>query len=544
MGKSLQFDEAARRAMERGVNILADTVKVTLGPKGRNVVIAKSYGAPLITNDGVTIAKEIELSDPAENMGAQLVKQVAEKTNDVAGDGTTTATVLAQAMVKEGLRNLAAGAQPMELKYGIEQAVAAITEALRKNSTAVSGKSQIADVATISAQDKAIGDLIAEAMDKVGKDGVITVEESSTTGLELEFTEGMQFDKGYISPYFVTDSDRMETVLEDAYILISGQKISALSEILPVLEKVAQASKPLLIIAEDVEGEALSTLVVNRMRGTFASAAVKAPGFGDRRKAMLQDIAILTGGQVISAEVGLKLEQIDIEMLGKARRIVITKDATTIVDGAGNKADVAARVTEIRREIENTDSDWDREKLQERVAKLAGGVCVIKVGAHTEVELKEKKHRLEDAISATRAAVEEGIVVGGGAALVHAAAALDNDLGFEGDRAVGVRLVRKACDEPLRWSAENAGQEGYVVVSKVRGMKPNEGFNAYSETYTDLVKEGVIDPVKVTRSALANAASIAAMFITTEALVFETPEEKKEEAAGHGHSHGAGGHSH
>ena len=544
MGKSLQFDEAARRAMERGVNILADTVKVTLGPKGRNVVIAKSYGAPTITNDGVTIAKEIELSDPAENMGAQLVKQVAEKTNDVAGDGTTTATVLAQAMVKEGLRNLAAGAQPMELKYGIEQAVNAITEALRKNSTAVSGKSQIADVATISAQDKAIGDLIAEAMDKVGKDGVITVEESSTTGLELEFTEGMQFDKGYISPYFVTDADRMETILEDAYILISGQKISALSEILPVLEKVAQASKPLLIIAEDVEGEALSTLVVNRMRGTFASADVKAPGFGDRRKSMLQDIAILTGGQVISAEVGLKLEQIDISLLGKARRVVISKDATTIVDGAGNKNDVAARVTEIRREIENTDSDWDREKLQERVAKLAGGVCVIKVGAHTEVELKEKKHRLEDAISATRAAVEEGIVVGGGAALVHAAAALNNDLGFEGDRAVGVRLVRKACDEPLRWIAENAGQEGYVVVSKVRAMKPNEGFNAYSEQYTDLVKEGVIDPVKVTRSALANAASIAAMFITTEALVFETPEEKKEEAAGHGHSHGAGGHSH
>ena len=544
MSKSLQFDEAARRAMERGVNILADTVKVTLGPKGRNVVIAKSYGAPLITNDGVTIAKEIELSDPAENMGAQLVKQVAEKTNDVAGDGTTTATVLAQAMVKEGLRNLAAGAQPMELKYGIEQAVSAITEALRKNSTAVSGKSQIADVATISAQDKAIGDLIAEAMDKVGKDGVITVEESSTTGLELEFTEGMQFDKGYISPYFVTDADRMETILEDAYILISGQKISALSEVLPVLEKVAQASKPLLIIAEDVEGEALSTLVVNRMRGTFASAAVKAPGFGDRRKAMLQDIAILTGGQVISAEVGLKLEQIDISMLGKARRVVISKDNTTIVDGAGNKNDVAARVTEIRREIENTDSDWDREKLQERVAKLAGGVCVIKVGAHTEVELKEKKHRLEDAISATRAAVEEGIVVGGGAALVHAASALNNDLGFEGDRAVGVRLVRKACDEPLRWIAENAGHEGYVVVSKVRAMKPNEGFNAYSETYTDLVKEGVIDPVKVTRSALANAASIAAMFITTEALVFETPEEKKDESAGHGHSHGPGGHSH
>jgi chaperonin GroEL len=548
MGKSLHFDEHARRGMERGVNILADTVKVTLGPKGRNVVISKSYGAPLITNDGVTIAKEIELSDPAENMGAQLVKQVAEKTNDVAGDGTTTATVLAQAMVREGLRNLAAGAQPMELKYGIEQAVSALSEELRKNSTAVSGKSQIADVATISAQDKAIGDLIAEAMDKVGKDGVITVEESSTTGLELEFTEGMQFDKGYISPYFVTDSDRMETVLEDAYILISGTKISNLNEVLPVLEKVASASKPLLIIAEDVEGEALSTLVVNRMRGTFASAAVKAPGFGDRRKAMLQDIAILTGGQVITPEVGLKLDQIDLTLLGRARRVVITKDNTTIVDGAGDKAAVAGRVSEIRNEIANTDSDWDREKLQERVAKLAGGVCVIKVGAHTEVELKEKKHRLEDAISATRAAVEEGIVVGGGAALVHAATALENDLGFEGDRAVGVRLVRKACDEPLRWIAENAGEEGYVVVSKVRAMKANDGFNAAEGTYSDLVKQGVIDPVKVTRSALANAASIAAMFITTEALVFETPEEKQEpEASGHGHgghSHGPGGHTH
>ena len=545
MGKSLQFDEAARRAMERGVNILADTVKVTLGPKGRNVVIAKTYGAPLITNDGVTIAKEIELSDPAENMGAQLVKQVAEKTNDVAGDGTTTATVLAQAMVKEGLRNLAAGAQPMEIKLGIEAAVKAVAEELKKNSKAVSGKSQIADVATISAQDKAIGDLIAEAMDKVGKDGVITVEESSTTNLELDFTEGMQFDKGYISPYFVTDSDRMETVLDDAYILISGQKISALSEILPVLEKVAQANKPLLIIAEDVEGEALSTLVVNRMRGTFTSAAVKAPGFGDRRKSMLQDIAILTGGQVISAEVGLKLDAVTLDLLGRARRIVITKDATTIVDGAGDKADVAARVGEIRNELANTDSDWDREKLQERVAKLAGGVCVIKVGAHTEVELKEKKHRLEDAISATRAAVEEGIVVGGGAALVHAASALDNDLGLTGDRAVGVRLVKKACDEPLRWIAENAGHEGYVVVAKVRSMKPNEGFNAGTEIYGDLVADGVIDPVKVTRSALANAASIAAMFITTEALVFETPDDQKEEASsGHGHSHGPGGHSH
>ncbi len=544
MPKSLQFDENARRAMERGVNILADTVKVTLGPKGRNVVIAKSYGAPVITNDGVTIAKEVELSEPAENMGAQLVKQVAEKTNDVAGDGTTTATVLAQAMVKEGLRNLAAGAQPMELKYGIEQAVNAVTEELRKNSKAVTGKSQIADVATISAQDKSIGDLIAEAMDKVGKDGVITVEESSTTGLELDFTEGMQFDKGYISPYFVTDSDRMETVLEDAYILITSNKVAALNEVLPVLEKVAQASKPLLIIAEDVEGEALSTLVVNKIRGTFTSAAVKAPGFGDRRKAMLQDIAVLTGGQVIAPEVGLKLDQIDVSLLGKARRVVITKDDTTIIEGAGKKSDVEARVSEIRREIETTDSDWDREKLQERVAKLAGGVCVIKVGAHTEVELKEKKHRLEDAISATRAAVEEGIVVGGGAALVHAASALDKDLGFEGDRAVGVKLVRKACDEPLRWIAENAGQEGYVVVSKVRAMKANEGYNAANDTYGDLVKDGVIDPVKVTRSALANAASIAAMFITTEALVFETPEEKKEEAAGHGHSHGPGGHSH
>jgi len=545
VGKSLQFDEAARRAMERGVNILADTVKVTLGPKGRNVVIAKSYGAPLITNDGVTIAKEIELSDPAENMGAQLVKQVAEKTNDVAGDGTTTATVLAQAMVKEGLRNLAAGAQPMDIKFGIEAAVKAVSEELKKNSTAVSGKSQIADVATISAQDKAIGDLIAEAMDKVGKDGVITVEESSTTGLELDFTEGMQFDKGYISPYFVTDTDRMETVLEDAYILISGQKISALSEILPILEKVSQAGKPLLIIAEDVEGEALSTLVVNRMRGTFTSAAVKAPGFGDRRKSMLQDMAVLTGGQVITSEVGLKLDQVTVDLLGRARRVVITKDTTTIVDGAGDKNEVAGRVAEIRSEIANSDSDWDREKLQERVAKLAGGVCVIKVGAHTEVELKEKKHRLEDAISATRAAVEEGIVVGGGAALVHAASVLDGDLGFEGDKAVGVRLVRKACDEPLRWIAENAGHEGYVVVAKVRSMKPSEGFNAYSEVYEDLVKIGVIDPVKVTRSALANAASIAAMFITTEALVFETPEESKEEASsGHGHSHGPGGHSH
>ena len=546
MGKSLQFDEQARRAMERGVNILADTVKVTLGPKGRNVVIAKSYGAPIITNDGVTIAKEIELSDPAENMGAQLVKEVATKTNDVAGDGTTTATVLAQAMVKEGLRNLAAGAQPMDIKQGIEAAVAAVSENLRKQATPVSGKAQIADVATISAQDRAIGDLIAEAMDRVGKDGVITVEEASTTGLDLEFTEGMQFDKGYISPYFVTDQDRMESILEDAYVLISAGKVSALAELLPILEKVSATSKPLLIIADDIEGEALSTLVVNRMRGVFTSVAVKAPGFGDRRKAMLQDIATLTGGQVISAEIGMKLDAASLEDLGRARRIVVSKDATTIVEGAGDKGAVAARVSELRKEIENSDSSWDKEKLQERVAKLAGGVCVIKVGAHTEVELNEKKHRLEDAISATRAAVEEGIVVGGGAALVHAADALEGDLGFTGDKAVGVRLVRKACDEPLRWIAENAGLEGYVVVAKVRAMKPNEGFNAATDVYGDLAKDGVIDPVKVTRSALANAASIAAMFITTEAVVFEKPAEQAaaEAAGGQGHSHGPGGHSH
>ena len=542
-GKQLHFDEVARRAMERGVNILADTVKVTLGPKGRNVVISKSFGAPTITNDGVTIAKEIELSDPAENMGAQLVKEVATKTNDVAGDGTTTATVLAQAMVKEGLRNLAAGAQPMDLKQGIEAAVVKVTETLRSHATPVGGKEQIANVATISAQDRAIGELIAEAMEKVGKDGVITVEESSTTALELDFTEGMQFDKGFISPYFVTDTDRMEAVLDDPYILISGGKISALSELLPILEKVAQSSKPLLIIAEDVEGEALSTLVVNKMRGVFTSAAVKAPGFGDRRKAMLEDMAILTGATVVTTEIGMKLDQVGLEVLGRARRVVLDKDNTTIVDGAGEKKRVQDRIAEIKNEIDNTDSDWDRTKLQERLAKLAGGVCVIKVGAHTEVELKEKKHRLEDAISATRAAVEEGIVVGGGAALVHAADSLDGDLGLTGDKAVGVRLVRKACDEPLRWIAENAGLEGYVVVSKVRAMKPNEGFNAATDVYGDLAKDGVIDPVKVTRSALANAASIAAMFITTEALVFEKKEEEEADA-GHGHKHGPGGHTH
>ena len=544
MAKILQFDEEARRGMERGVNILADVVKVTLGPKGRNVVIDKKFGGPTVTNDGVTIAKEVELSDPAENMGAQLVKEVATKTNDVAGDGTTTATVLAQAMVREGLRNLAAGAQPMGLKIGIEAAVAAITKKLHEIATPVSGKAQIADIATISAQDSAIGELIADAMDKVGKDGVITVEESSTTNLELDFTEGMQFDKGYISPYFVTDAERMEAVLEDAYILVTSGKISAIAEILPLLEKVVQSGKQLLIIAEDVEGEALSTLVVNRMRGTFTSVAVKAPGFGDRRKAMLQDIAILTGGQVVSTEIGLKLDQVGLDVLGRARRVVVTKDNTTIVDGAGKKSDVDARVNEIRNEIERADSDWDREKLQERVAKLAGGVCVIKVGAYTETELKEKKHRLEDAISATRAAVEEGIVVGGGAALVHAADVLADDLGKQGDEAVGVRLVRKACDEPLRWIAENAGKEGYVVVAKVRALSKNEGYNAASDVYGDLVKDGVIDPVKVTRSALANAASIAAMFITTEALVFEKKEEEIPAAGGHGHSHGPGGHSH
>lgn len=544
-GKQLQFDENARRSMERGVNILADTVKVTLGPKGRNVVIAKSFGAPLITNDGVTIAKEIELSDAAENMGAQLVKEVATKTNDVAGDGTTTATVLAQAMVKEGLRNLAAGAQPMDLKLGIEAAVAKVSETLRSHATPISSKDQIANVATISAQDRAIGELIAEAMEKVGKDGVITVEESSTTALELDFTEGMQFDKGYISPYFVTDTDRMETVLDDPYILITAGKVSALAELLPILEKVAQASKPLMIIAEDVEGEALSTLVVNKMRGVFTSAAVKAPGFGDRRKAMLEDMAILTGATVVTTDIGMKLDQVGLEVLGRARRVVIDKENTTIVDGAGEKQRVQDRIAELRKEIEVTDSDWDRTKLQERLAKLAGGVCVIKVGAHTEVELKEKKHRLEDAISATRAAVEEGIVVGGGAALVHAVDSLEGDLGFTGDKAVGVRLVRKAADEPLRWIAENAGLEGYVVVSKVRAMKPNEGYNAATDKYGDLTADGVIDPVKVTRSALANAASIAAMFITTEAVVYEKKDDEEVDAGhGHGHKHGPGGHTH
>ncbi len=545
MSKNLAFGHSARHSIEHGVDALANAVKVTLGPKGRNVVIDKKFGAPTITNDGVTIAREIELSDAAANLGAQLVKEVATKTNDVAGDGTTTATVLAQAMIHEGLRNLAAGASPMEIKRGMEAAVEKLTEELARVATPVIDQSQIADVATISAQDRVIGDLIAQAMDKVGKDGVITVEEANTTTLEIDFTEGMQFDKGYISPYFVTDAERMETVLADAFVLISQNKISALGDLLPILEKVAAAGKPLLIIAEDIDGEALSTLVVNRMRGLFTSVAVKAPGFGDRRKASLQDIAILTGAQVIAPEVGLKLEDITLESLGKARRVIVTKENTTIIDGAGEASEVAARIGEIRAEIERTDSDWDREKLQERLAKLAGGVCIIRVGAYTEVEMKERKHRLEDAISATRAAVEEGIVAGGGAALVHAAEVLVGDLGRTGDEAVGVRLIAKSVMEPLRWIAENGGLEGYVVVANVRAMGDDEGFNAATGVYENLIKAGIIDPVKVTRSALANAASIAAMLLTTEVSVIERPEAKvASQGSSSGHSHGPGGHGH
>jgi chaperonin GroEL len=547
MPKILQFDETARRSLERGVNKLADTVRVTIGPKGRNVVIDKKFGAPTITNDGVTIAREVELDDPYENLGAQLVKEVATKTNDIAGDGTTTATVLAQALVREGLRNVAAGASPASLKKGIDAAVAAISKQLHANSREVDGKEDIAAVAALSAQDPAVGELIADAFDKVGKDGVITVEESQTFGVDLEFTEGMQFDKGYLSPYFATDQERMEAVLEDPYVLIHQGKISAIQDLLPLLEKVIAAggSKPLLIIAEDVEGEALSTLVVNKIRGTFNAVAVKAPGFGDRRKAMLGDIAALTGGTVISEEVGLKLDQAGLDLLGTARRITVTKDDTTIVDGAGDKADVDGRIRQIKAEIDASDSDWDREKLQERLAKLAGGVCVIRVGAATEVELKERKHRLEDAISATRAAVEEGIVSGGGSALVHAAKVLDSDdLGLSGDEATGAAVVRRAVVEPLRWIAENAGLEGYVITSKVSELAPGQGFNAATGEYGDLVKQGVIDPVKVTRSALENAASIAALLLTTETLVVEKPEEEEPAAAGHGHSHGPGGHSH
>jgi chaperonin GroEL len=542
MAKILEFDEDARHSLERGVNALADAVRVTLGPKGRNVVIDKKWGAPTITNDGVTIAREIELEDPYENLGAQLAKEVATKTNDIAGDGTTTATVLAQAMVREGLKQVAAGAAPLTLKKGIEQAVAAASDELLKNARAVSGKEEIANVATISSQDSEIGSLIADAFDKVGKDGVISVEESSTTAMELEFTEGMQFDKGYISPYFVTDAERMEAVLEDARILLVQNKISSIQELLPLLEKVSQAGKPLMIIAEDVDGEALSTLVVNRIRGTFPSVAVKAPAFGDRRKAILQDIATLTGAQVVSPEVGLKLDQVGLEVLGTARRVVVTKDTTTIVDGGGDHKEIEDRVAQIRSDIERSDSDWDREKLQERLAKLSGGVVVIKVGAHTEVELKEKKHRIEDAVSATRAAIEEGIVPGGGTALVQVAAVLKDDLGLEGDAATGVSIVRRACFEPLRWIAENAGEQGYVVVSKVSELPAGHGLNAATGEYVDLVAAGVIDPVKVTRSALQNAASIAAMLLTTEALIVEKPAEEEPEAHGHGHSHH--GHSH
>ncbi|HEX5522284.1 MAG TPA: chaperonin GroEL [Pedococcus sp.] len=537
MAKTLEFNDDARKSLERGVDALANAVKVTLGPKGRNVVIDKKWGAPTITNDGVTIAREIELEDSYENLGAQLAKEVATKTNDVAGDGTTTATVLAQAMVKEGLRNVAAGAAPAGLKRGIDKAVEAVQARLFENAREIEGKDEIAQVAALSAQDETIGATIADAFDKVGKDGVITVEESSTATTELEFTEGMQFDKGYISPYFISDAERMEAVIEDAYILINQGKISAIADVLPVLEKVVKAGKPLLVIAEDVDGEALSTLVVNKIRGTFNVVAVKAPGFGDRRKAMLQDLAVLTGGQVISEEVGLKLDQADLDVLGHARRIVVTKDTTTVIDGAGKPDDVEGRVNQIKAEIERTDSDWDREKLQERLAKLAGGVCVIRVGAHTEVELKEKKHRIEDAISATRAAIEEGVVAGGGSALIHAAAAID-DLGLEGDEATGANIVRKAAAEPLRWIAENAGMEGYVAVSKVAELKPGSGLNAATGDYVDLIKAGVIDPVKVTRSALRNAASIASMVLTTDTLVVEKKEDEPEAAGGHGHGHG------
>ncbi|NLH69172.1 MAG: chaperonin GroEL [Brooklawnia sp.] len=533
MAKQLLFDEEARRALERGVDALANTVKVTLGPKGRYVVLDKKYGAPTITNDGVTVAKEVELTDPYENLGAQLAKEVATKTNDIAGDGTTTATVLAQALVHEGLRAVASGANPIGLKRGIDKAVQAVVEELRSAASEVDSTADMANVATISSRDEEIGEIIAQAFDKVGKDGVITVEESNTFGTELDFTEGMQFDKGYISPYFVTDQDRMEAVLEDPYILINQGKISNMNELLPILEKVIAAHGQLVVIAEDVDGEALSTLVVNKIRGTFTSVAVKAPAFGDRRKAMLQDIAILTGGQVVAPEVGLKLDQVGLEVLGRARRVVVAKDNTTIVDGAGSAEEVNGRVEQLRAEIERTDSDWDREKLAERVAKLAGGVCVIKVGAATEVELNEKKHRIEDAVSATRAAIEEGIVAGGGAALVHAAKVLDGVKGADHDEQMGIQIVRKAAVEPLRWIAENGGEPGYVIVAKVAELGPNEGYNAKTGKYTDLMADGVIDPVKVTRSALANAASIASMLLTTETLVVNKPEDADE--SGHAH---------
>ena len=527
MAKMIAFDEEARRGLERGMNHLADAVKVTLGPKGRNVVLEKKWGAPTITNDGVSIAKEIELEEPYEKIGAELVKEVAKKTDDVAGDGTTTATVLAQALVREGLRNVAAGANPMALKRGIEAAVANVTEELAKLAKDVETKEQIASVASISAGDESVGEIIAEAMDKVGKEGVITVEESNTFGLELELTEGMRFDKGYISPYFVTDTERMEAVLEDPYILVANSKISAVKDLLPVLEKVMQAGKPLLIIAEDVEGEALATLVVNKIRGTFKSVAVKAPGFGDRRKAMLQDIAILTGGQVVSEEVGLKLESIGLDMLGRARKIQVTKDETTVVDGAGDADQIQGRVNQIRAEIENSDSDYDREKLQERLAKLAGGVAVIKIGAATEVELKERKHRVEDAVRAAKAGVEEGMVPGGGVALVQAGKTAFDKLDLQGDEATGAQLVKSALDAPLRQIAVNAGLEGGVIVERVRNLQVGHGLNAATGEYVDMLAAGITDPAKVTRSALQNAASIAALFLTTEAVVADKPEKEK-----------------
>ena len=526
MSKMLKFDEEARRALEAGVNKLADAVRVTLGPKGRNVVLDKKFGAPTITNDGVSIAKEVELEDPFENMGAQLVKEVATKTNDAAGDGTTTATVLAQAMVHFGLRNVTAGANPMGLKKGIEKAIAAAVESIKQLAQKVEDKAQIASVATISAADSAIGNVIADAIDKVGKDGVVTVEESNTFGIELDFTEGMLFDKGYLSPYFVTDAERQEAVLDDAYILLYGSKISTVQALLPALEAVMKTGKPLVIIAEDIEGEALATLVVNKIRGTFTSVAVKAPGFGDRRKAMLQDMAVLTGGQVISEEVGLKLENITLDLLGRAKRVIVTKDETTIVDGNGEKSDVEGRINQIKAEIENTDSDWDREKLQERLAKLAGGVALIKVGAATEVELKEKKHRIEDAISATRAAIEEGVVPGGGTALLRARAAVKAVVdSLTGDEATGARTVWEALDAPARNIADNAGMEGALVVQRVESEKGAMGLNAATGEYVDLVKAGIIDPAKVTRAALQNAGSIAALVLTTECLVADKPEK-------------------
>jgi chaperonin GroEL len=527
MPKMIAFDEQARRALESGMNQLADAVRVTLGPKGRNVVLEKKWGAPTITNDGVSIAKEIELEDPYEKIGAELVKEVAKKTDDVAGDGTTTATVLAWAMVREGLRNVAAGANPMALKKGIEAAVEVAVEAIKSQAKDVEEKTQIAQVAAISAADEEIGAMIAEAIDKVGKDGVITVEESQTFGMEMDLVEGMRFDKGYISPYFVTDPERMEAVLEDPYILLVGHKVSAVRDLLPVLEKVMQAGRPLVVIAEDVEGEALATLVVNKIRGTFKSVAVKAPGFGERRKAMLQDMAILTGGQVISEEVGLKLENVSLDMLGRARKVTVTKDETTIVEGAGSEEEIKGRINQIKAEIETTDSDYDREKLQERLAKLSGGVAVIKVGAATEVELKEKKHRIEDAVSTTKAAVEEGVVPGGGVALLRAQAAVFKRADeLEGDEATGARIVGRALEAPLKQIAENAGLEGGVVVEKVKTLEGAVGLNAATGEYEDLFKAGVIDAAKVTRSALQNAASIAALFLTTEAVIADKPEEK------------------